>query len=123
MDPSPSQLRKVDPGHQVVHIPHTAIEAEKDSLRHSDSKVTDEGAVKRFMKRRGSLVAAALTPKGDGLTPEQKEVRRKAKLDRDAWCRKEQHYRDKEEAKGGREWREGKKVSLQSYSALSVDMH
>lgn len=111
MDPSPSQLRHVDSGHQVVHIPHTAIKEEKDSLRQSDIKPTDEGAVKRFMKRRGSLVAAALTPKHDGLTSEQKEVRRKAKLERDAWCMKEKHYRDKEEANQGREWREGKKVN------------
>lgn len=50
------------------------------------------------------------------MTSEQREERRRDKLARDAWCRKETHYRDKDgeseiRSKGAQEWREGNKVS------------
>lgn len=47
------------------------------------------------MIRKATLVSKAVLPKDDGLTPEEREARRRDKWERDAWCRKEQVSRER----------------------------
>lgn len=55
--------------------------------------------------------------KDDNLSAEEKERRRREKLKKDAWCRKEQKFRDTTD----REWLEGDKVIIEHFDG-SVDV-
>lgn len=80
----------------------------------------EEGAVKRVaakMLRQGSSIGAAVLGTGHiadkKQSAEEREKKRKEKLERDAWCRKERHYRDTSPQRDGdKEWVEGDKVNF-----------
>lgn len=94
MDPSPSAIAAVSESPTLSHIkvPHDVIKNAVGDTHQGSHAEAEAGAVARFMKRRGSLVAAATTmiKSHDGLSDEQRDKRRKDKLERDAWCRREQ---------------------------------
>ncbi|BGO95795.1 hypothetical protein NBRC10512_001633 [Rhodotorula toruloides] len=114
IDASPEEARKASKRaeKEVVKIPDEAVEQEKRRLtkQHGPGE-HDKNAVKRAaakMMRQGSAI---LTRKDEGLTPEEKERRRREKLERDAWCRKERKYRDSSPQRGEEEeWVEGDKM-------------
>jgi len=68
------------------------------------------------MMRQGSAVGAKLKlrdepPSSMGGTPAERERKRREKLERDAWCRKERKYRDSSpHGRDYEEWIEGDKV-------------
>ncbi|GAA5912630.1 uncharacterized protein JCM6883_005334 [Sporobolomyces salmoneus] len=122
-DASPEASRKAErhPSRQVLNVPDGMIDDEKDRMRTKHGEGDhEEGAVKRVaakMLRQGSSLGAAVLGTGHNaiekkMSPEEKERKRKEKLERDAWCRKERHYRDSSPSReeGDKEWIEGDKV-------------
>ncbi|BGP27801.1 hypothetical protein JCM10295v2_006778 [Rhodotorula toruloides] len=114
IDASPEEARKasIRAEKEVVKIPDEAVEQEKRRLtRQHGPGEHDKNAVKRAaakMMRQGSAI---LNRKEETLTPEEKERRRREKLERDAWCRKERKYRDLSPQRGEEEeWVEGDKM-------------
>lgn len=102
MDPTPQEIAaaRSNPNCEILEIPHSQFETEASSSAATGAKGGDalksvesreKGVVQKFMARRASISAAvnALKP-SDGLTTEQREKRKLEKLERDAWCRKEQ---------------------------------
>ncbi|GAA5820293.1 hypothetical protein JCM10212_005861 [Sporobolomyces blumeae] len=121
-DEEAAKKAKAHPNRQVLDVPHGMVDDEKKQMRSKHGEGDhEEGAVKRVaakMLRQGSSIGAAVLGSGvvhhsqdKKLSPEEKEKRRKEKLERDAWCRKERHYRDSSpQRKGPKEWIEGDKV-------------
>ncbi|GAA6037492.1 hypothetical protein JCM8097_008215 [Rhodosporidiobolus ruineniae] len=107
MDASPEAARKASskPGRSVVTVPDSAVDEEKKRLRDKHGPGEHEAnAVKRAAQK-------LLGRKDDNLTPEERERRHREKLERDAWCRKERHYRDSSpHGRDYEEWIEGDKV-------------
>lgn len=106
------------PTRKVVDVPQDALDAELATNKPSEQQEKSAAAkVAKKMLRNGS--AAAILGVGDKhLTPEQraeKEKKRREKLKRDDWCRRERHYHDEDQGKQGkgREWIEGDKVSAE----------
>lgn len=121
-DASPEASRKAEkhPDRQVIDVPDGMIDDEKDRMRTKHGEGDhEEGAVKRVaakMLRQGSSIGAAVLGGGNiadkKMSAEEKERKKKEKLERDAWCRKERHYRDSSPGRdeGDKEWIEGDKV-------------
>lgn len=100
LDASPEDARRSasNPLHTVLTVPEHLIEREKSQVPRGDSTPQQHEAnavhrVTQKMLKKGNLLGAAtgalLSKKDDGMTPEQREARRKEKLQKDAWCRKE----------------------------------
>ncbi|GAA5822504.1 hypothetical protein JCM3770_002440 [Rhodotorula araucariae] len=116
MDASPEAARKASahPQMSVFTVPDDEIEAQRRVLteKHGPGE-HDANAVKRVaakMLRQGSAVGARLKPREEGGSAEEKERRRREKLERDAWCRRERKYRDSSSGCDYEEWIEGDKV-------------
>ncbi|CEQ42546.1 SPOSA6832_04350 [Sporobolomyces salmonicolor] len=118
-DASPEAARRADghPSRRVLDVPQGLVDDEKKRLskQHGDGD-HEANAVKRVaakMIRQGSALGAVIGKKDEGLSQEEKERRRKEKLKRDAWCRKERHYRDSSpHGRDYEEWIEGDKVGF-----------
>ncbi|BGP43663.1 hypothetical protein JCM10449v2_007708 [Rhodotorula kratochvilovae] len=117
MDASPEAARKASahPQKSVFTLPHDEVEAQKRVLTEKHGPGEHEAnAVKRVaakMLRQGSAVGARIKHKDEGGTAEERERRRREKLERDAWCRKERKYRDSSpQGRDYEEWIEGDKV-------------
>ncbi|GAA5872541.1 hypothetical protein JCM1840_004833 [Sporobolomyces johnsonii] len=119
-DASPEAARKADrhPSYRVLDVPQGVVddEAKRLSKQHGEGD-HEANAVKRVaakMIRQGSALGAVIGKKDEGLSPEEKERRRKEKLERDAWCRKERHYRDSSpQGRDYEEWVEGNKIVIE----------
>lgn len=120
-DANPEAARKAHehPTKEVIDVPHGMVDDEKDRMRNKHGEGDhEEGAVKRVaakMLRQGSSIGAAVLGTGHiadkKQSAEEREKKRKEKLERDAWCRKERHYRDTSPQRDGdKEWVEGDKV-------------
>jgi hypothetical protein len=102
LDASPEDARRANanPLQRVLTIPEHVIQREKSIHPQGDDtpREHEERAIHRISQRyfkTGKMLGAAkaalhLKEKEEGLTPEQKEERRREKLKKDAWCRKEQ---------------------------------
>ena len=86
-----------DPSRRVFTIPDREIKREmslsaqgnRTPREHEDNAV--HKITQRLMKKGRKLgAAAAMLGHDESLTAEEKEARRKEKMKRDAWCRKEQ---------------------------------
>ncbi|GAA5830141.1 hypothetical protein JCM11251_006892 [Rhodosporidiobolus azoricus] len=119
VDASPEEARraKADPKQTVLDVPACAIEEEKRQLREKHGPGEHEAnAVKRAaqkMLERAPKISAAMRfrDKDDNLTPEERERKRREKLERDTWCRKERRYRDSSpQGRDYEEWAEGDKI-------------
>ncbi|GAA5876841.1 hypothetical protein JCM8547_002405 [Rhodosporidiobolus lusitaniae] len=114
VDASPEAARKAsaNPKRSVLTVDNEAVDAERKRLGpgdHSDAKVISRVAQK--MIKSAPKLAPLIGLKDDGLTPEERERKHKEKLQRDAWCRKERHYRDNSpQGRDFEEWIEGDKV-------------
>ncbi|SCV74667.1 BQ2448_7696 [Microbotryum intermedium] len=125
LDASPDALEKSarNDRHEILTVPPGAIEREKEKepMRGQTPQEHEESAVQRVaqaMLRSGSMLATAtakLYKEEPSLSPEEKEKHRKEKLERDAWCRKEQHYPNDPAPmrRETQEWPEGKKVVVE----------
>ncbi|GAA5959101.1 hypothetical protein JCM21900_002559 [Sporobolomyces salmonicolor] len=116
-DASPEAARRTDghPSRRVLDVPQGLVDDEKKRLSKQHGEGDHEAnAVKRVaakMIRQGSALGAVIGKKDEGLSQEEKERRRKEKLKRDAWCRKERHYRDSSpHGRDYEEWIEGDKI-------------
>lgn len=97
VDVDPSQeaaiLAAKDPDYELVELPSRTSDIEVEQGGKKETKAEREAsALRRYLRYQNSLLAATtalVVPKDDGLTSEQREKKRKEKLERDAWCRKE----------------------------------
>ncbi|SCZ98440.1 BZ3500_MvSof-1268-A1-R1_Chr3-2g06371 [Microbotryum saponariae] len=125
LDATPDALEKSarNDRHEILTVPQGAIEREKEKMPVGDQtpQQHEESAVQRVaqaMLRSRSMLATAtakLYKEEPNLSAEEKERRRKEKLEKDAWCRKEQHYPEIPAAKRRetQEWPEGEKVVVE----------
>lgn len=123
-DASPEEARRAAKSRNrtVLDVPPEAVDKETNALQQENGPGDHEAsAVKRVaakMMRQTSAIGGRIIKKEDSqLSPEERERRRKEKLERDAWCRKERKYRDT--SPDGRaepkEWLEGDKVGRLSF--------
>ncbi|GAA5913902.1 hypothetical protein JCM6882_004391 [Rhodosporidiobolus microsporus] len=117
VDASPEEARraKLNPKQAVLDVPASAIDEEQRRLREKHGPGEHEAnAVKKAAQKmfeRAPKLGAVMGLKDDGLTAEERERKHREKLDRDAWCRKERHYRDSSpQGRDYEEWIEGDKV-------------
>lgn len=93
VDPSQEAALKAakDPEYELVEFPSHNSEVEQSGKKETVAE-REASALRRYWRYQNSLLAATtalVVPKDDGLTLEQREKKRKEKLERDAWCRKE----------------------------------
>lgn len=120
INPSADATRKAKahPTRKVVDVPEGALEAELGpGARRTIEQQEKSAAAKVAQKVLGGASAAAILGV-EKLTPEQraeKERKRKDKLKRDDWCRREKHYHDEDQGKHAKqkEWIEGDKVVVE----------
>ncbi|GJN94505.1 hypothetical protein Rhopal_007587-T1 [Rhodotorula paludigena] len=115
VDASPEAARKAasHPQREVVEVPESAVEAQKRALTKQHGPGEHEAsAVKRAAAKMMKQGEVLLKGKDEAnLAPEERERRRREKYDRDAWCRKERHYRESEpQGHDYEEWVEGDKI-------------
>ncbi|KAK4051626.1 hypothetical protein OIV83_002766 [Microbotryomycetes sp. JL201] len=120
LDASPEDACKAmkDPRRKVFTISDREIKREM-SLSHQGNQTErehEEGAVSRIAARLLKRGQALLHPAEEGLTSDEKEARKREKLKRDAWCRKEQKFRDSTD----REWIQGNKVVTEKFDGEVV---
>ena len=118
-DASPEDARRAAKSGKktVLDVPPEAIEKEHKALQQEHGPGDHEAnAVKRVaakMIRQSSAIGGRIIGKeNSNLSPQEKERRRKERLERDAWCRRERKYRDSSPDGRGEptEWFEGDKV-------------
>lgn len=81
--------------------------------RQQTAQQHEESAISRISHRMLKLsgASALINKKEDSLSNEERERRRREKLKKDAWCRKERKFRDTTD----REWQEGDKVVTEHF--------
>lgn len=126
IDPDADAVAEVErvPTRHVVSVPQHLIDAER---RDGDGEAEDSAlrrALHKMAHQKGlTLMTAGLVKhKDDGLTPAERELRRREKLARDAWCRREQHFSNRDDDEEYT-WREGNHVRHMSmHSSLLSDL-
>ncbi|KAM0789708.1 hypothetical protein ACM66B_006567 [Microbotryomycetes sp. NB124-2] len=120
LDASPEDACRAmkDPRRKVLTISDREIKREMSlSLQGNQTeREHEEGAVSRIAARFIKRGQALLHPAEEGLTSDEKEAKKRDKLKRDAWCRKEQKFRDSTD----REWIQGNKVVTEKFDGEVV---
>lgn len=131
-DASPEDARRASKSGKktVLDVPPEAIEKEHKALQQEHGPGDHEAnAVKRVaakMIRQSSAIGGRIIGKeNSSISPEEKERRRKERLERDAWCRRERKYRDSSPDGRGEptEWLEGDKVRGDGSGVFSFLVH
>ncbi|KAK4056446.1 hypothetical protein OIO90_002589 [Microbotryomycetes sp. JL221] len=120
LDASPEDACRAmkNPNQRVLTISDREIKREM-SLSHQGQKTDQEhedNAVSKIATRLMKKGVALLHPADEGLTAQEKEAKKRDKLKRDAWCRKEQKFRDSTD----REWIQGSKVVTERFDGQVV---